>query len=360
MINLEQYGYIPNKTPLDKTPTNGLIPGRVTDHRTSQYTVITARGEVSAELKGSFYHNAELREDFPCVGDYVLLQYNDNGPSLIAELLPRHSKFSRADYSGHAVGYVKTVLEQIVAANFDYVFILTSLNYDFKVSRIMRYLVQARQSGGQPVIILTKADLVDDYDVQIAAIHREAPDVPVHAVSAHTSYGLDALDKYLKPGKTVVLLGMSGVGKSSLLNVLKGKDVMTVKAIRDDDSRGRHTTTHRQLFMLPSGAMIIDTPGMRELGLFDADEGVDAGFSEVEELAAYCRFSDCQHKTEPGCAIHAALSDGTLSVARWERYSALKRESYFVDKKSGYLRDKRALGKSIAMYTRQIKKKGKN
>ena len=164
MIDLKQYGY----TETDK-PYGGLMPGRVTEHRGPQYTIVTERGEVTAVLKGSFYHGAELREDFPCVGDFVFLQYNDSGPSLIAELLPRRSKFSRADFSGHAAGYVKTILEQVVAANFDFVFIVTSLNKDFKVSRITRYLTQARQSGGQPVIILTKADLADDVEMPVSA-----------------------------------------------------------------------------------------------------------------------------------------------------------------------------------------------
>jgi len=284
-----------------------------------------------------------------------LLQYNANGNSFIAALLPRHSKFSRADFSGHTAGYVKTILEQVAATNFDYVFILSSLNWDFKINRVLRYLTQSRQSGGQPVVILTKADLVEDFTVLLTEAQKAAPDVPVHAVSG---FGLDALVDYLQPGKTVVFLGMSGVGKSSLLNALMNQEVMTVKAIREDDSRGRHTTTHRQLFMLPSGAMVIDTPGMRELGLFDADEGISVGFTDVEDLFAQCRFNDCRHKTEPGCAVLAALADGSLSSEHWERYLAQKRENKFVDDKTGYLTDKRARNKSIAMWSKQKKKNG--
>ena len=282
-----------------------------------------------------------------------MLQYNANGNSFIAALLPRHSKFSRADFSGHAAGYVKTILEQVAATNFDYVFILSSLNWDFKINRVLRYLTQSRQSGGQPVVILTKADLVEDFTVLLTEAQKAAPDVPVHAVSG---FGLDALVDYLQPGKTVVFLGMSGVGKSSLLNALMNQEVMTVKAIREDDSRGRHTTTHRQLFMLPSGAMVIDTPGMRELGLFDADEGISVGFTDVEDLFAQCRFNDCRHKTEPGCAVLAALADGSLSSEHWERYLAQKRENKFVDDKTGYLTDKRARNKSIAMWSKKKEK----
>ena len=353
MIDLKQYGYIEGQAPSDD-----LIPGRVTELQRASCTVITGRGEVTATLKGLFYHNAEAREDFPSVGDFVLLRYNDNGPSIISELLPRRSKFSRADFSGHAAGYVKTVLEQVVATNFDYVFILSSLNLDFKVSRIQRYLTQARQSSGLPVVILTKADLVEDYEAPLNAVRETAPDVPVHAVSSYTGFGVNALAEYLKPGKTIVFLGMSGVGKSSLLNTLMGQEVMAVKAIREEDSRGRHTTTHRQLVMLPSGAMVIDTPGMRELGLFGAEEGISAGFTDIEELFASCRFSDCRHETEPGCAVIDALENGDLSHERWYSYNAQKRENRFVDDKAGYLTDKRAWHKELAKRSRKAKKNG--
>lgn len=329
MIDLKQYGY----TESEKTPAD-LLPGRVTALQREQYTIITGHGEAVAVLKGSFYHHAQTRDDFPCVGDFVLLQYNENGASRIVQVLPRRSKFSRADFSGHAAGYVKTILEQVVAANFDYVFILSSLNWDFNISRIMRYLTQARQSGGQPIVILTKADLINDACNALAEVRQAAPGVPVYAVSSHSGFGLEALDDYLKPGKTIVFLGMSGVGKSSLLNVMMNEEVMAVKAIREDDSRGRHTTTHRQLFMLPSGAMVIDTPGMRELGLFNADEGISAGFGDIEELFAQCRFGDCRHQTEPGCAVRAALADGSLPHERWEKYLTQKRESRFVDAKA--------------------------
>jgi ribosome biogenesis GTPase / thiamine phosphate phosphatase len=351
MIDLKQYGYIEAETlPL------GLIAGRVMELQRDQYTVITEHAEVTAVLKGSFYHTAETREDFPCVGDFVLLQYNENGASRIAKLLPRRSKFSRADYSGHAAGYVKTILEQVVATNFDYVFIVSSLNWDFKVSRIMRYLTQARQSGGQPVVILTKADLVPDYTAQLVQVQKNAPGVPVHAVSSHTGSGIEELSEYLQPGKTVVFLGMSGVGKSSLLNALMNQEVMTVNAIREDDSRGRHTTTHRQLFMLPSGAMVIDTPGMRELGLFGADDGISEGFIDVENLFTQCRFNDCHHQTEPGCAVLAALSDGSLAPEHWEQYLVQKRENKFVDNKSRHLIDKQTRQEPTAK--RQKTKKG--
>jgi len=350
MIDLKQYGYMKTENTAD-----GLIPGRVSGQHRDCYDVICPQGEVRASLKGSFIHGARLRHDLPCVGDYVLLKYNENGPSFIEDLLPRRSKFSRADFFGHAIGHIKANREQLVAANFDFVFILTSLNLDFNVNRIARYLTQSWQSGGQPVVILTKADLVEDFGPQLDAVRDVAPGVPVHAVSTHTGLGLGALGEYLQPVKTVVFLGMSGVGKSSLINALMEQEVMSVKAIREDDSRGRHTTTHRQLFMLPSGAMVIDTPGMRELGLFDADEGISTGFADVEGLFAGCRFNDCQHTTEPGCAVLAVLSNGSLTHERWERYLAQKRENKYVNSKADYFSDKRTWTKSIAMWSKQRK-----
>jgi len=354
MTDLKHYGYTQSHP---ETP--GTIPGRVTEHRRDKYTVVTQHGEVTASLKGTYYHSAADRDDFPCVGDFVLLQYNESGDSRISELVPRKSKFSRADFSGHKAGYAKNIREQVVAANFDYVFILSSLNHDFKVKRILRYLTQTYTSGGQPVIILTKADLTDDIETPLAMVERAAPEVPVFAVSSHTRAGLEPLLEYLQPAKTVVFLGMSGVGKSSLLNALMDAKVMEVSDIRDDDSRGRHTTTHRQLFMLPSGAMVIDTPGMRELGLFDADEGISAGFSDVEDLFSQCRFSDCKHETEPGCAVRAALTDGSLTVERWRQYQVQRRENKFVDDKASFMRDKRATQKSIAIFSKSKKKNSK-
>ncbi|WP_090713667.1 ribosome small subunit-dependent GTPase A [Paenibacillus typhae] len=353
MIVLKAYGYIETEDIQE-----GLVPGRVTELRRERFTVMTGSGEVTAVLKGTFYHSADTRSDYPCVGDFVLLLYNGNGDSLIATVLPRRSKFSRADYSGHAAGYAKTIREQVVATNFDYVFIVTSLNLDFNVTRIMRYLTQVRQSGGQPVVILTKADLVEDYDPLLAEVINSIPGVPVHAICSHTRLGLNELAPYLLPGITAVFLGMSGVGKSSLLNALMEQDVMKVQAIREVDSRGRHTTTHRQLFMLPSGTMIIDTPGMRELGLFDAAEGIHASFGDVEEWFPKCRFADCSHVTEPGCAVLAALAEGSLPRERWEHYLTQQHEHQYVQDKSGYLIDKRARNKTLAMQSKQTKKIG--
>jgi len=359
-LNLTDYGFIPSMLSAIDIEMAGAqedyIPARVIAVHKERHNLISEHGECLGRLKSGSYFDA-LSDEIPTTGDFVLIKYNSSGDSQILKTLPRHSRFVRSNFSGHAAGYVKTILEQVVAANFDFVFILTSLNQDFSVNRIMRYLTQTYQSGAQPVVILTKADLSPDFEVLVAEVQKAAPNVPVHAVSSHTGFGMEAVNAYLQPGKTVVFLGMSGVGKSSLLNALMEQEVMAVKAIREGDSRGRHTTTYRRLFMLPTGAMVIDTPGMRELGLFDAEEGISAGFSDVENLFPLCRFSDCQHKTEPGCAVLAALGDGSLAQERWQLYLAQMQEKRFVDGKAAYLANKKTRDKSIAMWSKQMKKK---
>lgn len=354
-MNLVDYGFTPTMNLSNDFLQDNYMPARVTAVHKERYALVCEHGDCFGRLKSSNYFGGGS-EEFPTTGDFVLVNYNFSGDSQIIKTLPRKSKFARSNFSGHAAGYAKTILEQVVAANFDFVFILSSLNCDFNINRIMRYLTQARQSSAQPVVILTKADLYPDYNVLVDDIQKVAPNVPVRAVSSHTGFGLESLDEYLQPGNTVVFLGMSGVGKSSLLNSLMQREVMAVKAIREDDSRGRHTTTHRQLFMLPSGAMVIDTPGMRELGLFDADEGISAGFTDVEDLFSQCRFNNCRHQTEPGCAVLAALADGSLQREHWDRYLSQKRENKFADDKSGYLVDKRAWDKSLAIRIKQLRK----
>ncbi|GHU08698.1 putative ribosome biogenesis GTPase RsgA [Spirochaetia bacterium] len=353
MFDLKQYGFA-GETAKSQNDADAekLIPGRVIEAQRELYKLICDYGEVPAKLPGAFYHGAQAREDFPAVGDFVLFSYNDTGNSLISQILPRRSKFSRADFSGHKAGYAKNIVEQIVASNFDYVFILCSLNYDFNTARIGRYLSAAWQSGGFPLVVLTKADLAADYADNIEAVQAMAREVPVIAVSSKTGQGLAELAPFLEPGKTIVFLGSSGVGKSSLLNALAGETVMEVKGIREDDSKGRHTTTHRQLVMLKSGAMVIDTPGMRELGLWNAEEGIHLSFADVEQLIAGCRFSNCRHESEPGCAVRAALEDGSLPAEQWKRYLQQKNEAAYIESKSAFLREKAQRQKSIARYNR--------
>lgn len=350
-MNLFDYGFNPDILPEN---AEGTI-ARITAVHKERYAFVCEHGEYFGRLKSSIYYGGGL-EEFPTTGDFVFIQYNPSGDSLICKTLPRKSKFARNNFSGHAAGYVKTVLEQVVAANFDYVFVMASLNRDFNLKRIERYLTLAWQSGALPVVILTKADLVDDFSERLQAVEKIAAGVGVFAVSAKNGFGLDSLSIYLKPGKTIVFLGSSGVGKSSLVNALAGEELMVVSDIREDDSRGRHTTTHRQLILLKNGVMIIDTPGMRELGMWDAGTGLTEAFSDVEQYLGHCRFADCRHQTEPGCAVKSAIESGELSLDRWNSYNGLKREAKFSDDKAGYLRQKEKWGKDIALWNKQKKR----
>ena len=335
-MNLTDYGFESNMI----SENSKGIPARVTEVHRERYAVVCDAGEGYARLKSSVYYGSG-NEEFPTVGDFVMIDFNNSGDSQIIATLPRRSFFSRRNPTlGRG--------EQAVAANFDYVFILQSLNHDFNTRRLERYLAISRRSGGLPVIVLTKADLIEDYRDKIREAERVAAGAAVFAVSAKSGYGLIELSGYLKPGKTVVFLGSSGVGKSSLLNALAGEEIMTTSAIREDDSRGRHTTTHRQLVMLPSGAMIIDTPGMRELGMWETGTVLDASFPDIERYLGQCRFSDCTHKSEPGCAILEALSSGELSAERWESYRSLVTESEYAEGRAAYLRKKQQWHKEIS------------
>mgnify|MGYP002732546409 CR=1 FL=1 len=347
MIDLLSYGFLPELLPQNAAG----LPARVMAVHRERYTLICEHGETQGVLKAGVYYGRG-GEDFPTTGDFVLISYQAHGESLILSTLKRKSKFSRSDFCGHAVGYAKTIREQVVAANFDEVFIMQSLNHDLNRKRMERYLAMAWQSGAQPVVILTKADLTQDLPEQLRMVQEIAIGAPVFAVSAKTGQGLDALTEYLKPGRTVVFLGSSGVGKSTLVNALAGESVMAVQEIREDDSRGRHTTTHRQLILLKSGVMTIDTPGMRELGMWDLTEGLGGAFADVEQYLGSCRFADCKHQSEPGCAVKAALASGELSEERWENYCGLTAEASYVDDRAAYQRKKQQWHKDIAMLNR--------
>ena len=341
MVDLTQYGYAETEP-----APEGLMPARVTAVHKERYELISPIGELNGRLKTGVYYGAG-GEPFPTAGDFVHIRTVEGGDSQIVKTLPRRSRFIRRDpFFG----------DQVLAANVDYVFIMTSLNWDFNVNRIERYLVLARQSGAVPAIVLTKADLADNYDAKMAAAKAIAGNTEIIPVSVVSGYGLDVLNAYFSPGKTIVFLGMSGVGKSSLLNALMGQEVMTVKEIREDDSRGRHTTTHRQLFVLPSGAMVIDTPGMRTLGMWNAEDGVSETFADVEALLGGCRFADCRHGADPGCAVREAIKYGALTAARWENYMKLKKEALYAVDKGAALREKYARNKQIAKRSKQRKK----
>jgi ribosome biogenesis GTPase len=273
-------------------------------------------------------YSASGREDFPAVGDWVILDRNDlnTGNGVIKRVLPRKTKVSRK-VAGRKSD------EQIIASNIDYIFICMALNSDFNIRRLERYLTIVWDSGAVPVVLLTKADLCEDVEEKVLKVEEAAIGVDIYVSSSVTGEGIEDLRSYFKEGITCAFIGSSGVGKSSLINYLKGEEVMKVKEIRDDD-KGRHTTTHRELVQIPGGGIIIDTPGMREIQIMDVEESLDRTFSDVEELTKMCRFTDCQHDTEPGCAVKKALKSGDLEESRWENYLKMKKEAAYYKRKN--------------------------
>lgn len=308
-----------------------LVPARVIAEYRGLYKVLTKEGEhYNANITGKMYYESEEEAQLPAVGDYVGIDISGGGNAVLRRILPRKSVFIRK-----AAGVLNN--SQTLAANFDYVFIVTSMNHDFNVSRLDRYISIAWESGGIPVIILSKADLIEDRTAIAGAISDNYPGVDYHMVSTVTGEGMDELSEYLKPDRTIVMLGSSGVGKSSLLNYLSGEKKMEVRELRSNIDKGRHTTTHRELIMLQGGGCIIDTPGMRELGLWHAGEGIEKGFddilSKIDSLSEHCRFSDCTHEKEPGCAVKDAMKMGELSSEQYERYRKLMKEARHMELK---------------------------
>lgn len=347
-MNIKDYGLKEEKI---AGKING-IPARIITTYRDRYEIVSDKGKGFARLKkGSFYDNPNAI--YPTIGDFVMIEWNSMGDSQIVETLKRDSSFSRASSSADRNHEMHTQHEQLVAANFDYVFIMQSLNDNFNIRRIERYLTLAWESGAIPVIVLTKCDLVDDVESYISEVESVAIGVDVYAISCKAKIGLDNLQKYFKKGNTLVFLGSSGVGKSTLVNTLIGEDVMKTSEIREDDSRGRHTTTNRQLLMLPTGAMVIDTPGMRELGMWNCDDGIDKTFQDVEKYFGTCKFSDCTHTSEPGCKVLEAIKNGELSEERYNAYMKLKNEAKYNSDSESYLREKRNKFKEIAKQNRK-------
>jgi ribosome biogenesis GTPase / thiamine phosphate phosphatase len=303
------------------------LPARVVSQQRGLWRIAGEFAERWAEASGTLRAAADAGADWPAVGDWVAAEIlTGGGRPLIHEVLPRRSKFARK-----VAG--RKIEEQVIAANVDSAFVVMALDGDFNVRRLERFLAQCWESGAKSIVVLNKADDCGDVAARVAEVESIAAGLPIFAVSARTGEGLNALDSLLEPGHTIVLLGSSGVGKSTLLNHFLRRDAQAVQPVRGSDSRGRHTTTSRELFALPRGALLIDTPGLRELQLWGASEGVERAFSDIEELAAQCKYGDCGHTSEPGCAVQAAIAEGRLDADRLESRRKLRREQVFLSRK---------------------------
>ncbi|MGI8928460.1 MAG: ribosome small subunit-dependent GTPase A [Candidatus Limnocylindrales bacterium] len=317
---LQEWGWDTRVAALFEPHSGSLQPGRVLSEHRGGYVVATEQGEIDAGVSGRYRHEAATAEAFPAVGDWVALDMADGGQSgVIQALVPRKTRFLR---QGRGDG----LNAQVVAANVDTVLLVMGLDHDFNLRRIERYVTLAWSSGADPVIVLNKADLCDDVPGRMADVASVAPGVPIRVLSALSGTGLESLTPLLEPGKTIALLGSSGVGKSTIVNALLGWERQSTGAVREDDQRGRHTTTMRELVVTPSGALLLDSPGMRSVGMWEAEDGLAEAFADVEAFASQCRFTDCAHGGEPGCAVRAAIADGSLPASRFESQQKLTRE----------------------------------
>ena len=319
--SLEQLGWSDQlKTEFEPHAAEGLAPARVVAQHRGAYVLVTAEGDLWAEITGRLRHESSSAADLPAVGDWVAVAGRPEGDgAIIHAVLPRRTVFSRKK------PWTETV-EQILAANVDIAFLVTTLTAELSARRLERYLTTAWESGAEPVIVLNKADLCQEPEPLVAEVEAVAIGVPIVLTSAETGDGVEDLRAWLTGTRTGALLGSSGVGKSSLANRLLGEERQETREIRSDGVRGQHTTRHRELLPLPGGGLLLDTPGLRELQLWSAEDGLDTTFEDVASLAAQCRFTDCAHESEPGCAIREALADGTLTEERLQSYRKLQSE----------------------------------
>jgi ribosome biogenesis GTPase len=331
------------------------VPARVIAQQRGFWRVVGNFGECWAQGSGSLRLAAEEGADWPAVGDWAAVELQEgNGSALIREVLPRRSRFARKTAG-------KKIADQVIAANVDTILLVSALDGDFNPRRVERYLAQCWESGARPVIVLNKADACERTGEMAAEMEGVALGAAVRVVSATTGQGVEELVIFLRRGETLAMLGSSGVGKSTLANRLLGQSLQEVQAVRAGDGRGRHTTTSRQLFILPGGALLMDTPGLRELQLWEAEEGLAQAFADIDALAEECRFGDCRHEDEPGCAVLAAISAGILDEARLENRRKLEREQEFLRRKvdPGARQERKKRDKHLHREQRKIYRQGK-
>ena len=339
-----------------KLGNQDLMPARVAREHKSTYLLFTEKGELTATVSGRFRYKATDYGNFPAVGDWVAVKArHEEGKAIIHSVLPRKSKFSRK------VAGFKTE-EQVLASNIDTVFLISGLDDNFNLRRIERYMTIAWDSGAAPAIILNKSDLCIDLDSKVEMVESNFLQVPVLTMSAVMNEGVAQLRDFMNSGKTSVFLGSSGVGKSTIINSLLGHDQIKTGEVRESDSKGRHTTTHREMIFVPAGGIVIDTPGLRELQLWSVEDGIENIFSDIEVLTMACRFNDCSHTNEPGCAIKEAIEGGRLDIKRLNSYLRIQEEKGKIalrkDDKA-FLRAKKKRNKQISIMAKELKKKGK-
>lgn len=357
MINLTSLGWNDfYNSAFSNYSNEGFQFGRITIENKTNYLIQTEYGEVIGEVSGRFLFAVEKQSEMPKVGDWVVISlFNDNTQAVIHNLLPRRTKLSRKSAD-------RKIDEQIIAANVDVVFIVQSLDSNFNINRLERYLAAVNQSKAKPVIVLNKSDLCDDLDEKLSSVKNRIDAADIVAVSAVNKNGINELSKFISEGITIAFIGSSGVGKSTLINLLLGRETLKTNVVRLTDSKGKHTTTKRELIVLPSGGILIDTPGMREFGLWNAEEGLAQTFSEFDEYAGYCKYSDCTHTHEAGCAVLNAVEVGKISKERYEHYLKLLKELKYLESKqniSAQLEEKRKW-KTIHKEMKNFHKKNKN